>query len=443
MLRSFLALLLLGASFQTGWAAPPSAIAIRNARIVTVSGAPIDHGVVVVRDGLIESVGAAVQIPPDAWTIDGTNLTVYPGLINALSAWGLPPQSESSPPQRQPDQQQERREPPPTQSGAPKTIGPEDRPFNTSWRRAEDLVQPAHPSIAAARQAGFTTAVIFPSLGIFAGQGAVMNLAGEKAGQMVVAAPAGLYLSVSTRGFTQFPGSLMGAIAYIRQIYLDAEHHRLVKAAYEKNPRGTRRPDYDRALEGVLESPRVLLPASTRVEIDRMLRFAAELKQPAVLYGLHEGNRAAEKLAAAQMPVLVNLKWPGRDPDADPEAKEPLRVLERWESAPGVPAALAKAGIRFAFYGAGDDKPEDLRKAVRKAVIAGLPTDQAIRAMTLSAAEIYGVADRLGSIEAGKIANLVVADGDLFADNTKIKFVLVDGVKYEPAPVAEEGDKRQ
>jgi imidazolonepropionase-like amidohydrolase len=439
MLRPFLALLLLGASLPTAPAAPPSAIAIRNARIVTVSGAPIERGVVVVRNGLIESVGASVQIPPDAWTIEGTNLTVYPGLINALSAWGLPPEPEPRQPQRQPGQEQE---PPPTQSGAPKTIGPEDRPFNTSWLRAQDLVQPAHRSIAAARDAGFTTAVIFPNRGIFAGQGAVMNLAGEKTGQMVVAAPVGLYLSVSTRGFTQFPGSLMGAIAYIRQIYLDAEHHRLVKAAYEKNPRGLRRPDYDRALEGVIESPRILLPATTLVEIDRMLRFAAELKQPAVLYGLHEGNRAIDKLAAAGMPVLVNLKWPHRDPDADPDTKESLRVLEMWENAPGVPAALAQAGIRFAFYGAGDDKPDDLRKAVRRAVIAGLPNDQAIRAMTLSVAEIYGVADRLGSIEAGKIANLVVADGDLFADNTKIRFVLVDGVKYEPAPVAPEGDKR-
>jgi hypothetical protein len=223
-------------------------------------------------------------------------------------------------------------------------------------------------------------------------------------------------------------------IAYIRQVYLDADHYKLAKQAYDSSPRGQRRPPYDRALEGVLKAPRILLPAERAVEVDRMLRFAAELKRPAILYGGHEAYRAVELLKKSGTPVLVSLRWPERDRDADPELKESLRVLELREKAPGAPAALAKGGVRFAFYSGGVERPADLRRAVKRAVDAGLPAEEALRAMTLSAAEIYGLADRLGSIEKGKIANLVVTDGDLFADATRIRYVLVDGVKYEPAP---------
>ncbi len=88
-----------------------------------------------------------------------------------------------------------------------------------------------------------------------------------------------------------FPSSLMGMIAYIRQIYLDADHYKIVKDAYAKNPRGMQRPEYDRALEGVLASKRILLPANQMVEMDRMIRFAAELKRPTILYGMREAYR--------------------------------------------------------------------------------------------------------------------------------------------------------
>jgi imidazolonepropionase-like amidohydrolase len=139
-------------------------------------------------------------------------------------------------------------------------------------------------------------------------------------------------------------------------------------------------------------------------------------------------------LAAAKVPVLVSLKWPDRARDPDPEAEESLRVLELRDQAPAVPAALVKAGVKFAFYSGGVERPGELRAAVKKAIDAGLDREAAVRAFTLSAAEIYGVSDRLGSIEPGKIANLTVTDGDLFQASTKIKFVVIDGVKYEPTP---------
>lgn len=395
----------------------PAAIAIRNARVVTGTGVVLERGTVVLGNGLIEAVGEDPPLKPGVWVMEGKGLTVYPGLIDALSSWGIP----AGPPAQ------------PAPQPAPAARGPEDRPLNTSWLRAADLIQPGDPRIEAARNAGFTTAVTFPMTGIFAGQGAVVNLAGERAGDMVVAAPTGLYVTLGgAGGFASFPGSLMGVIAYLRQSYIDADYYRVVQANYARHPAGARRPAYDRAIEGLRDCPRVLLPAGRKVEMARMLRLAAELNVKPVLYGGHEAYRAIQTLKQSPVPVLVSLKWPERDKDADPELPESLRTLETRESAPAGPAALAQAGIPFAFYSGGVERPRDLLKAVKRAIDAGLSQQDALRALTLSTALIYGVADRLGSIEPGKIANLVVTRGGLFDEKTEIQCVFIDGVKFEP-----------
>jgi hypothetical protein len=224
----------------------------------------------------------------------------------------------------------------------------------------------------------------------------------------------------------------MGTIAYIRQIYLDAEHYKLAKSIYEKHPQGLQRPAYDKTLEGVLASKRVLLPATRNVEVERMLAFIKELKLDGVLYGGHEAYKSAEVLKASGVPMLLSLKYPERNPDPDPMLEESERVLELRDKAPTTAGVLAKAGVKFAFYSDGIATPRELLRAVKKAVDAGLDTPAALRAMTLAPAEIFGVADRIGSIEKGKIANLVVADGDLFAAGTKVKYVFVDGGRFEP-----------
>ncbi|MBI4904187.1 MAG: amidohydrolase family protein [Acidobacteria bacterium] len=420
----------------------PSVIAIKDARIVPVSGPVIPKGTVVVRNGLIEAAGASVPTPSDAWVVDGQGLTVYPGLIDALSTWGIPNASaiESSSPSRRggftpPDFPPA----PSTPAAAPGPIarGPEDRPSNTSYLLAADQVSPADRRVETARAAGFTGAATFPTRGIFAGQGVFLNLAGQRAGNMVVQSPAGLFLTVRTAAFGGgFPNSLMGAIAYIRQIYLDADQYKTAKEIYAAHPLGNKRPDYDKTLEGVLAAPRVMMPATNPKEIERMLKLGHELKLKTVLYGVEEGYRAVDLLKKHNASVLVNLKWPAPSREADSEATDSLRVLEMRDKAPSTPAALAKAGIKFALYAGALDRPQDAARAVKRAMDAGLSAEDAIRALTLSAAEIYGVADRLGSIDKGKIANLVVTKGDLFQSGTEIKFVLVDGVKYEPAPEA-------
>jgi hypothetical protein len=412
-------------------------LAIRGARIHTVSGPVLASGNVVLRNGLIEAVGANVAIPPEAFVIDGAGLQVYPGLIDSLSTWGLPgaPGRPTGAPNPAPT--------PVTPAVLEQRIqtlddgGPEERPSNTSWVRAADLLDPKLPTLAAARNAGYTTAIGFPGTNVFAGQGSAYNVAGSRARQMVIEDGVGQMITLPVRGFGGgFPGSLMGIISYVRQIYADAEHYKAVQALYEKDPRGLPRPPYDRALDGVIASRRLLLPAGRLAEIDRMLRFGQELKQPLVLYGGTEAFRGAALLAAAKVPMLINLRWPEAERDADPFVKESLRVLETRDLAPTGPAELAKAGVKFAFYSGGVERPADLRKAIKKAVDAGLSKEDALKALTLYPAQIFGIDNRLGSLEAGKIANLTVIDGDLFDDRAKLKFTIIDGVKYEPTPEA-------
>ena len=412
---------------HTAWGqgGEPRTFAIRSAKVVPVSSAPLENATVVVSRGIITAVGTNVTIPSDAWVIDGKGLTVYPGLIDGFTDVGVAAAGTPAPTADAGARQQ------PAISR-----GPEDRPATTPWRSAADEVNPGDPRVETWRLAGFTTVIAAPKGGMFPGQAAVLDLGGERAGDLVVKAPVAVPVSLQAPGgFRNFPGSVMGGIAYVRQVWLDTNWDIQANAIYEKNPRGVERPRYDRS-DAVLAAALgkhavVLIPGNNSVQIRRALRLAEEWKLSAVLYGAQMGYEVAPEIAAKKMPVLVDLKWPEAEKDSDPEATPSLRTLRFRDRAPSSPAALSKAGVKFAFYSGGITAPKDLLPAVKKSIDAGLSPEAALRALTLSPAEIFGVADTLGSIENGKIANLVVADGDLFDKKTKVKIVFVDGRKYE------------
>jgi imidazolonepropionase-like amidohydrolase len=424
----------------------PRFFAIANARIVPVSGAVIENGTVVVAKGLIQSVGAHVTVPPEAWVIDGKGLTVYPGLIDAGTDLGMPKEEGTEESAAATGRGRGRRRP--AVSG-PISMGPEDRPSTTPWRVAADELKIDDKRIETWRNAGFTTALSVPDGGIFSGQASLIDLAGERPGEMVVKPLAAVALSFKGSGFYGFPSSLMGTIAYTRQVIDDAAWYEQAAAAYEASRNKYQRPTYDRTEmvvgEARLRKEIVLLPANNSVQILRGLQLANEWNIPAVLYGGQQGYAVADTLATKRVPVLVSLKWPARGKDPDPGAEQTLRELRFRDRAPGTPAALVKAGAKFAFYSDGLPGPKEIWKAVKKALDAGLAPDAALRAFTLDAASILGVSDRLGSIEPGKIANLVVTDGDIFNEKTKVKHVFVDGRWFEihEAPPGEKGGDKK
>ena len=403
----------------------PQYFAIRGARVVPVSGLPMDDATVVVARGVIVAVAKDATIPADAWVIEGKGLTVYPGLVDAFTDVGLTP-----PP------------PAPAAEGTPRRVaeaprGAEDRPNSTPWRSSADELSLSDKRIETWRSAGFTTVVSAPKTGFFPGQAAVLDLAGERPGDLVVKSPVAIPVSIRPiSGFgSGFPDSLMGVLGYEHQVWLDTEWLTKAEAAYEKNPKGITRPRYDRtsaALADALEDHAlVLLSGNTALDIRRALELTDRWKVNAAIYGGQAGYELAPEIGAKKVAVLIDLKWPEKDKDSDPEDLGSLRTLRFRDRAPSTPAAFTKAGVKFAFYSGAITNPKDILKAVKKSIDAGLAPDAALRALTLSPAEIFGVSDRLGSIEKGKIANLVITDGDLFNEKTKIKYVFVDGRRFE------------
>ncbi len=419
--------------------------AITNARIVTVSGPVIERGTVVVRDGLISAVGASIKVPADARIIDGTGLIVYPGLIDAYTSLGI-----SAPPA--PAQGMAR---PGAVVGIPIRVASTDpaainAPNSTQPPglqpeiSAADILRPGGDQIEAARSAGITSALTIPREGIFIGQSAFINLSGDTPQQLIVRAPVAMHVGFTALRTGGYPQSLLGVFSALRQILLDTNRYREANAVYERNPRGLRRPEQDKSLAALIpvlkgDMP-VVMYANTEREIIRALDLAREFNLRLMIAGGSESWKVANRLRAQNVPVLLSLNFPKRIsaqvPEADPD---PLRVLRERVDAPKTAVRLASAGVRFAFQSGQMTNISEFLPNALKAIDNGLARDEALRALTIRPAEFFGVADRLGSIEAGKIANLIVTRGDIFNKDTRITQVFIDGRPIELRPATPAG----
>lgn len=409
----------------------PAVYAITNARIVPVSGPAIDRGTVVVRNGVIAAVGASAQAPADARIIDGTGLTVYPGLIDANTNIGFTAatvgQGAAAPGRGG-------RGAAPAQQGAPSGAPNSLHPVGLQPELASiDLVHPDADAFSGPQSAGIAAALTAPATGIFRGLSAVVNLGGANAHAMVVKSPVAEHIAFTPLRSGGYPNSLLGVFSALRQMLLDAQHYGAEQAAYSKNPRGMRRPEPDPSLDALqpvlARQVPVIMEASLAREIERALDLAKEFNLRVIIAGGEEADQVAARLKAENVPVLLSLNFPRRPnatPDADPE---PLRVLRARVEAPKLAAKLTQAGVKFAFEDGGMSNWPDFLANAGRTVESGLTADQAVRALTLGPAEILGVSDRLGTIETGKIANLTVTRGDLFAGH--VTNVFVDGSPVE------------
>jgi imidazolonepropionase-like amidohydrolase len=419
----------------------PHVYAITGARIVTAAGAPLENGTIVFRDGIIDAVGAGLTPPAAARVYDGKGLTVYPGLIDMGNTTAVSALS-SAPPTPRTTEDAERLK--------------RDQLLRPHVRAAEHLAMDA-PAMRKLAAAGVTTVLAVPNGSAFAGQSALVNvvlpedepqigaLADIRAGQPVLRTPVALHLAVPENPQGEaYPNSLMGVIAFVRQSFLDAQYYGAVQARASGSKATTARVPFDPALDALQPALNGRLPVVYRAdsvrEIDRALEMARAFKLQTILAGAREADQLASDLKAVNARVIFNLRYPERLKSLAPDADEPVRVLRERANAPKAPAALQKAGILFAFESGGLEEPKDFVKNAAKAVKAGLPADAAIRALTINAATIAGAADRVGSLEQGKVANVVVTDGDLFAEKTAIKHVFIDG---RPVRLDEPTENRQ
>jgi imidazolonepropionase-like amidohydrolase len=404
-----LSLALLAAS--PSFAGKDPVYALTGARIVPVSGPVLENATLLLRDGLISDVGTAVKVPADARVIDAKGLTLTPGLVDGFGRVGLP-----SPPPRQPGQ-------PAAPAAGPGPLAPQAMVY--------ERLRPA--DAAKAREAGITTALVVPEDGVLPGQSVLINTAGDKPESMVVMQPMAQHLHMATVGGGRYPGSLMGTVAYVRQALLDAAHYRDEWAAYERAPKGRKRPAYDPSLEAwrrVLDGDDPLIVTARREnDLRRALALRDEFKIPVIVAGAMQAARLSALVKSSKLPLLVSVNY---DPPAAAVAfgnADTERDRQEIAAAEGNPAALHKAGVAFALV---SGHGRDFLAGVRKAIDKGLPRDVALRAITLAPAEVLGVADRLGSIEAGKIGNVVAWSGEPLTKEAKAKYVFVDGRLYEP-----------
>ena len=398
---------------QDGVLPPRGVVAIRNAKIVTVSGPDIEKGTVLIRDGKIEAVGANVSVPAGAQMIDGNGLSVYPGMIDAGTNMGLVEVPQ----------------------GANGTVDLSEVGDLNPNAKAIIAVNPHSAHIAVTRVEGITNTLTAPTGGLISGQAALINLLGTSPKEMAVVPQIALVINYPRiggggggfGGFQQQPANLSETLTanerqvdQIRKLLRDAEAYGRAQDAYAKD-KSLPRPDRNVVLEPLVpyvrgEQP-VIFRADREAEIRGALRFADEMKLKPIILGGNDAWKVVSLLKEKNVPVILTgiLSLPSREDDA---------YDSLYENA----SKLQQAGVRFCIS-TGDAGPEvrNLAQYAGMAAAFGLSKAEAVKAVTLYPAQILNVADRLGSIEPGKMANLVVTDGDLLEIRTRIRFLLIDG----------------
>lgn len=393
----------------------PAVHAFTNATIVTSPGNVLNDATLVIRDGVIEAVGRRVNIPADARVWDMEGKILYPGFINAHSGLGM----------EDPRTELDRG----SQSWNPHLRAhlTAEGEFNTKDDGSEEL-----------RKLGFTHALSVPTLGIFRGKAAVMNLNDGEVADRVV--KTGIAQSVAmnrgwTFGFT-YPTSTIGTIALIRQTLLDADWHHKAHAAYNRNPAGLQRPEYNAMLAALYDVTQgnqpVLFEVNSDEEILRALRISEEFNLKPWIRGNGHEYKLLDVLSGKNIPLILPLAYPETPEIETPEdaLNEDLADLRHWYLAPENPARLANAGIRFSLTTYGLDKKSDFLKNLRTAIELGLDKDIALAALTVNPAGLFGISNTHGTIETGKKANIVVADGDLFENGSRIIDVWIEGSRF-------------
>ena len=419
----------------------PDVYAIRGAQIVTGTGKNIAKGTVVFRNGLITDVGENARVPADARVIEGAGLTVYPGLIDGYTSLAL-----SSPPRAAPQAGQPGQGGPAAQAAAQGQQP--DAALGDPSTSAADQVRPDGQGLEDARAVGVTTALTSPRQGIFAGQSAVINLAGAEPSKLVLRSPVALTVQfTTTSGFlSTYPNSLMGTVSFIRQAFYDAVDYRNKVERYSRVKRGYTRPEYDKKLAALQPAIKgdlpVLFVANSEGDIRRALLVSDEFKLKPMIAGGAYAHRMAQTLKARKIPVILSVDFPKRPTDLVDDDDESLRTLKERAELPTGAGKLAQAGVKFAFT-SGALRPQEFLANVQRAVDNGLSKDAALRALTIDAAEILNVADQVGTVEVGKIANLIVTSGDLLAKETKVRHVFIDGsevnIRKPDAPAGRAG----
>lgn len=389
--------------------------ALVGARVVTGPGQVMDSATVVIRNGLIAAVGKNLRAPAGARVWDLKGQTVYPGFIDAHADLGM----DAVP-----------------QGG---DVGPTHwNPQVRAWFSTTTNLKDDSTRRVALRSLGFGAALAVPKQGIFRGTASVVNLSDAGVRERVLRADLlqaiGFQRSFQLGGM--YPNSAMGTIALMKQTLMDAEWYIRANAAYEASGRSVLPPERSEAL-GALASvvqgkQPVIFQTESEEDYLRAARLAAEYK----LVPWYRGNgyeyRLVDVLKGRTQPLILPLNFPDAPDVSSPELalNASLAQLRHWYLAPTNPAQLANAGVSFALTTDGLSTLTQFLPNLRIAVARGLPADKALAALTTVPATWLGIEKTHGTIAVGKVANLVVTEGDLFTEDATVRDVWVQGTRY-------------
>jgi imidazolonepropionase-like amidohydrolase len=437
---------------------PVGVHALVGGKVMVKPGETLDEAIIVIRDGYIEAVGKSVSVPADARVWDAQGLTIYAGFIESylpLGQTNQPISTGSTEPINAAS----------FTAGGVNFFGSPGQRTDAGQRGAGYEVSKVTPETRAARgyspdkkvieplrELGFTTAVIAPVRGIVRGSSALVALAEQDPNEVIVKPDVFQHIAFETHQADDiaYPGSLMGAIATVRQGFFDAQHYALNQADWQKQPQGRKRPEFDPSLEAMQSAAegkqRVLFEPGSALMVDRAARVARELKLDFAIVSCGQEWRRPDLAKETGATFIVPVNFPNlpKLPSEDDWEQVTLDNLRAWDWAAENPALLRqqKLDIALTTYSLVDRKV--FRKNVKAALERGLSEDDALAALTTIPAKLCGVEKQLGTIEPGKIANLTIVDGKGYFDpEARVREVWVDGRNYHVQPAKEEAADKE
>jgi imidazolonepropionase-like amidohydrolase len=435
-----------------------SPMAITHVKLVSDSKSAVEDATIVIDNGRIVAAGDNVTIPANARILDAKDLIAYPGFIDAQTHLGLPKEVRSEAARvavedKNPDHRQGPL--PATRAANRKGVRPE-------WR-AFDHYRPESKAVGGHRGHGFTNALIAPRDGIFSGTSDLVELSDAPLRRAILSERVAMHASFSTGESGGYPRTLLGVMAQFRQVVLDAKHHVKMHKYVDRHPQTAQPAPVDRALEALQPAlagrERVFLEANSEREIRRALRLADEFGLRIVLCGCREAWKLSDEILRRRIPLIVGIKFAEKPKrykqaksevkgkDASPRIYEPLRAYNEririWEENVTNVVKLHRAGIPFSLRTRDFDKAPEFFKNLRLVMAHGLPVEAAVKALSESPASLFGAENRLGRIEAGFLANIVLVDKPLNEKSAKVKHVIVRGQRFDVDKKSSDDEKKK
>jgi imidazolonepropionase-like amidohydrolase len=403
--------------------------AIKNATVTTAPGKTLSGATILIKNGLIEAVGNNIRIPAEAQIIDGDSLYIYPGFIDGASSAGV---SKPADPERS--------------SNFDPSNPPDENAGITPWRNVLDNFDFKNSQIGDWRKSGFTIAQIIPDGGMLPGKSAIVVLGGNASTNILAQNTA---LNAKFRGAGggrgSYPGTQLGIMAKFRDLYKNAEYSAQHQRLFASNS-GLNRPEVNKTLQAfypaIDKSIPIMFEVSNDLEIRRALSLQKENGFRLILVGVTEADMVIDEIKAANALVLLSMKLPDdkitkakMDDLSEEMQARTKRAQEAYENVLKQAGLLEKAGIPFGFTSMGG-KSSDLTKNLKLMVDNGLSENGALAALTIHPANILGIQKFAGTIEKGKLANMVIFTAPMLSDDAQIKHVVADGYifDYEAKP---------